>query len=318
MTGSRSGFYAALSLIIICTASVHADRLDNEAKRLQGAWQVTEMVENGRVMSTTDIQHHLPGGGMIDIIDYTVLFKSPVNGVRSTRSFRLDPASYPKRIMILDGDKVTGVGIYQLDQGKFVICVGAPNATPPTEFSAPEQSGRTLMVMQTRQEGQGQLNQPSPTTLSLPAPPTVARSVPSPTSTLNTAQTIPPQPPVPSPSPNVAARVLSDADVTRMLVGVWRLNDGEGVVDLSFSSNNSFSSYRHTETMANFHSVFVPKPYSAGTWGVQNGQLTMKINSSWRSDRQNTQATFAVRSISPTDAIIVDSLGRVIRAAKRQ
>ena len=152
MTGSRSGFYAALSLIIICTASVHADRLDNEAKRLQGAWQVTEMVENGRVMSTTDIQHHLPGGGMIDIIDYTVLFKSPVNGVRSTRSFRLDPAGYPKRIMILDGDKVTGVGIYQLDQGKFVICVGAPNATPPTEFSAPEQSGRTLMVMQTRQE----------------------------------------------------------------------------------------------------------------------------------------------------------------------
>ena len=303
---------AALFLGIIIATVAQADPLDNEVKRLQGPWRVTEMVENGRVMSTSEMQTGLPGGGLIDIIDYTVIFKSPINGVRSTRSFRIDPTTYPKQIVIFDGDEVTGVGIYQLDQGKFVICVARPNASVPTEFSASKRSGRTLMVMEPHQVEQGDTAK-----ISLPAPPRLTKTTSSQTATVKTNQTAPPKAAVPSTSASVAARILSDADVVGMMIGTWRLNDGEGLVDITINADKTFSTFRHTQTMTNFHSVIVPKPFSAGTWAVQNGQLTLTSTSSWRSDRQNTRATFAVRSISSNDAIIVGSLGSVIRATKR-
>ena len=324
MTHTYRITYAALFSCIIVHAA-QADPLDNEVKQLQGGWRITEMVENGRVMSASDMQHGLPGGGLIDIIDYTVIFKSPVSGVRGTRSFRIDPTSYPKQIVIRNGDSVTGVGIYQLDQGKFVVCVAAPNVPPPREFNAPQGSGRTLMVMTPQKAKQGD------SLKSLPAPPTRLKTVSSNQSSIaSTANqtpigSTPNQTPIananpgalPGASTSVAARILSDADVVRRLVGVWRLNDGEGLVDLTILADKTFSSYRHTQTMANFHSVFVAKPVSVGRWAVQRGQLTLTITSSWRSDRQNTQATFAVRSISESDAIIVDALGRVIKATKR-
>ena len=291
---------AALFLGVIIAAVAQADPLDNEVKRLQGAWRVTEMVENGRVMSKSEMRNGLPGGGLADIIDCTVIFKSPVNGVRSTRSFRIDPTTYPKQIVILDRDKVTGVGIYQLDQGKFVICVAGPRTSVPTEFSAPERSGRTLMVMEPHQVDQGDIAK-----ISLPPPPRITKTTSSQTATVKTNPPL--KTTVPDPSASVAGRILSDADVVRMMIGTWQLNDGEGLVDITINANKTFSAFRHTQTMSNFHSVFVPKPVSAGTWAVQKGQLTLTITSSWRSDRQNTRATFAVRSISSSDAIIVDS-----------
>lgn len=69
--------------------------------------------------------------------------------------------------------------------------------------------------------------------------------------------------------------------------------------------------------MNNFHSVFVPKPVSTGTWHIQNGQLTLMIAASWRPDRTNTRAAFAVRSISAGDAIIINGLGRVSRGIRQ-
>lgn len=340
---NRSFRVATMATVLGClltsVASAQGTQLDEELKRLQGHWRITEMVENGHVIPETQMRSMLPGGGLVEIIDYTLLFKSPVSGVKSTKSFRLDPSSYPKQIAILERDKVTGMGIYQFDKGKLVICVANPAAATPSDFTAHENSGRSMMVLESYAPNEGErmgLNLPAPprTTAARPAatptqpaptvevvevksttpaaaPTIIVNQAPAPTP----APTPPPQV-TPAPTPSVAGRVLTDAEVRTMLFGKWRMNDGEGLIDITIAPNGTFSTYRHAQAINTFHTVFVATPVSSGTWQVQGGQLIMHVNSSYRADRVNTTATFAVRSISNTDAIIVDTLGRVAKVVK--
>jgi uncharacterized protein (TIGR03067 family) len=320
----------ALTTLVLCvvftnTSDAQTSTIDNEVKRMQGHWRITEMVENGSVVPENQMRTSLPGGGLVEIIDYTLLFKSPVTGVKSTKSFRLDPSVYPKQIAILERDTVTGLGIYQFDKGKLVICVANPKAEVPTDFTAHNNSGRSLMVMEAFSVDEG-----NPSKLFLPPPPRTSTAqqpiketnvevveVKSPAASAAPTIIVNQAPaPAPAVAANVAGRILTDAEVRAMLVGNWRMNDGQGLLDITLAPNGTFTSFRHNEAITTFHTVFVATPISSGSWRVQNGQLFMHVNSSYRPDRVNTTAVFAVRSISATDALLVDTLGRVAKVIK--
>ena len=72
--------------------------VDTELERVRGSWRVVELVENGQEIPEEQMQYWLPGGGNLEIVDYTILFSDPVGGSKTTREFRIDPTSYPKRI----------------------------------------------------------------------------------------------------------------------------------------------------------------------------------------------------------------------------
>ena len=74
--------------------------VDTELERVRGSWRVVELVENGQEIPEEQMQYWLPGGGNLEIVDYTILFSDPVGGGKTTREFRIDPTSYPKRITI--------------------------------------------------------------------------------------------------------------------------------------------------------------------------------------------------------------------------
>jgi hypothetical protein len=118
------------------------------------------------------------------------------------------------------------------------------------------------------------------------------------------------------PAPNAAGKILTDDQVTTMLHGVWRMNDGMGLLDVKFNADGTVQSFREWQTASNFHNVFVQTPVSSGTWRVQQGQLHVHITASTRWDRVNQQLRLAVRSISDKDFIFVDSLGRVGQAIR--
>ena len=297
-----------------------ATQLDGELQRLQGHWRVVELIENGHTIPDDQLRGLLPGGGLLEIVDTTMLFKSPVDGHKSTKSFRLDASSYPKKIAIYDLDRITGQGIFQHDAGKLVLCVAAPPTAVPTDFSAPAGSNRTMMVLVPYNQSEVESLK-----LDLGPPPSVARSADSYLATPppNPVPQPIPQPvpqvnpqPIPVPNQSAAGRILTDAEVKSMLVGKWRMNDGSGLIDITIDARGVFSSYRHTQSIQTFHQVFVPTPVSSGTWTVQNGQLFLNVTSSWRADLVNHTIIFAVRSISPSDAIIVDNLGRVSKAER--
>ena len=315
---------AALAAIVLgfTAESVGAppDAVDNELTRFNGHWRVIEMVEDGRAIPEDQMRQWLPGGGVLEIVDYTILFKSPIDGTKSTKSYRLDPSSYPKRIAILDRDNTTGTGIYKFDQGKLIVCVTNEASQIPTEFSAHTGSKRTMIVMEGFDPGASEI--PG---LNARLPERKPLHTPTPTPPVAEVQRHAVPPPVPPPVPqpvakpvpaSVAARVLTDAEVRNMTIGTWRINDTEGSIDIAFGANGAFQTYRYFRTLNNFQEVFAPTPISSGNWSIVNGRLVANVSSSTRLDRINQSFVPAVRSISATDMILVDHLGRVSRAVK--
>ena len=332
MTQIVSRSFVFVSLVGCLLASpqlVHAQQpaAENDLTRFKGFWRVVEMVDDGRAIPEQQMPQMLPGGGVLEIVDYTILFQSPMDGTKSTKSFRLDATSYPQRISVFDKDVQTGNGIYKFDEGKLIVCIAHKTGDLPAEFGSPAGSGRTLLVLQKFEPGESRIpglnaqlppRQPMQYATNQPAPPSsgVAAQSASATSGINPAPAAQPTPPTPIVAGSASGRVLTDAEVHQMAIGKWRLNDAEGTVDILLNANNTFTTYRYYQTVSNFHRVFVPTPISAGVWSIKNGYLNASVTSSTRADQQNRMFVPAVRSISNADMILVDHFGRVSRAVR--
>lgn len=302
---------AAVAATAILPASAHGQApsaVDTELERVRGHWRVIELLENGQEIPDDQMQYWLPGGGNLEIVDYTVLFESPLSGAKTTREFRIDPTSYPKRITIKNKDTETGKGIYKFDGGKLVVCISRDVSQVPTEFAAPKDSARALVVMEKYEPNN------SATPKGAPRP---VHANPPDMSQWKSAEVTPPSPP-PSvvPAGGVTSRVLTDAEVREMTVGTWRMTDNEGSVDMTYNVDGTFQTYRYYQMMQNFQNVFVPTPISSGTWQISNGRLITHVTASSRPGMTNQTLMPAVRSISATDLILVDNFGRVTRAVK--
>ncbi|MEO1991628.1 MAG: TIGR03067 domain-containing protein [Pirellulales bacterium] len=286
--------------------------VDAELERLSGHWRVLELIENGEEVPESQMSQWLPGGGTLEIVDYTIIFESPMSHVKSTRNFRIEPNAYPKKVTIQDKDTVTGTGIYKFDEGKLILCLSRDASALPTDFSAPKGSSRLLVVLSSyAPDGKATAGR---TTAIAQQPPVNANP---PDMTAWKASNPPPQPaPQVVPAGGVTSKILTDAEVSKMLIGTWRENDSEGSVDLVYNGDGTFQTYRYYQTLSNFQYVFVPTPISTGTWQVQNGRLITHVTASSRANMAGQTFMPSVRSISGTDLILVDNFGRVDRAIR--
>ncbi|MCP4506125.1 MAG: TIGR03067 domain-containing protein, partial [Fuerstiella sp.] len=177
-------------------------------------------------------------------------------------------------------------GIYQFDAGKLVICLTDPEeADRPDEFSAEADSNRMMMVLKRTTAKRSAAKAPA----------------------VAAAQ---------KPEPTPAVKGLTDAEITKMLAGTWRLSYSAGFLFVTFNTNGAVSTVREYQELRLFHKSFVQTPISGGTWNVKNGQLTAHVTRSVEIARVKRLFSFSIRSFSATDLIFVDSLGRVVRAAR--
>ena len=281
--------------------------VDTELERVRGQWRVIELVENGQEIPDDQMQYWLPGGGQLEIVDYTILFESPLGGAKTTREFRIDPTSYPKKITIKNKDTETGKGIYKFDGGKLVVCISRDVSSVPNEFTAPKDSACALIVLEKNDSNN------SATPKGAPRP---VHANPPDMSQWKSAEPAPAPAAAVVPAGGVTSRVLTDAEVREMTVGTWRMTDNEGSVDLSYGVDGTFQSYRYYRMMQNFQEVFVPTPISSGTWQISNGRLVTHVTASSRVGMAGQTMMPAVRSISQSDLILVDNFGRVTRAVR--
>jgi len=275
-----------LLAVLIAVSPVLAEEKNPELQRFQGHWQVTELVEDGKVIPKKAIKEWLPSGGRAEIVDNAIIFKSPHDGKKFVKVFSVDATKYPKGIEISTPKRKDSWGIYRFDEDRLVICLADPDeAKRPKEFSAKTGSKRMLMVLK-RTSAKASVAKKSPKTLPKPK------------------------------QSGQAGRILTDAEVTKMLAGSWKLKDSAGSLYIAFNSNGTFSTVREYQQLRLFHKSFVQTPISSGTWSVKNGNLTAHVTKSVRFERVNQLFSFAVRSISDRDMIFVDQLGRVGSALK--
>jgi len=195
---------------ITVSAETFAAAQDAGYAELKGNWQAVEMVDNGRVIPAEAISGWLPSGGRIEIVDNSIIFTSPKDGQRYARVFSVDATTYPRQLNIFDGGKMSGQGIYRIDNGKLVVCLSPPNGTSrPTDFSAREGSTRAMVVF-TRTDPK--LTYATATAQKVAA--TTVRNLPAPL-----VGSIPSPPVVGS---------LTDAEIGKLLPGSWKCNDAYG------------------------------------------------------------------------------------------
>lgn len=278
---------AAIALIMaglaLAVPSVPAQEKDADVSRLQGKWEVVELVEDGKVIPKDAIQEWLPSGGKFEISENAIIIHSPGDGKRHVKLFAIDATQSPKGLDIVTKEGKDAIGIFRFDDKRVILCLADADDPRPTDFSAKEGSKRVLMTLQ----------RPAAAAATPPAEPAPKK---------------PPQ--------GIAGVVLTDAEVQSLLKGTWRYLDNAGALYAIFSGDGTFRTVREVPQLRVFQKAFVQTPISAGTWKVHNGQLLLHITSSLHADRVNQTFPFAIRSISDKDFIFVDYMGRVGQAAR--
>jgi uncharacterized protein (TIGR03067 family) len=272
-------------LMLLPIRSLLADDASENAQ-FQGHWKVVQLVENGQVIPEKAIKEWLPSGGLAQIAENAIIFKSSQDGQNHVKLFSVDSTRYPKGIDIRTREKQESQGIYRFDNNRLILCFSDPvQKQRPADFSAAKGSNRMLMTL-VRTTG------PAKTLKKLPAAPKTE---------VKTGTT---------------ARVLTDAQVKQQLVGVWRFTDNVGPLLATINANGTFMTSRDVAEIRLFQTVFSRRTVSTGTWNVQNGQLVYHIAASARLGRAGMMVALQVRSISAKDLIFVDGLGRVGTALK--
>lgn len=278
---------SVLSCVVVSVAVIAtllaADK-NPELQPFQGHWQVVELVENGHVIPSEAIHDWLPSSGRLEIVDNALMHVSHEDGKKHARIFDIDATQFPKGIDIITREKKDAVGIYKFDDGKLVVCLSDPEDGPrPTEFSAKEGSKRMLMVLKKSHAPTGDKT-------------ASAQSAPK--------------------ADGVAGKILTDAELTKMLPGTWRYRDDAGALVITMLSNGTWSTIRETTELRLLKKVFVQAPVSSGTWTVKNGVINYHCTSSVRIESVNQTLPFTVRSISDKDLIFVDFMGRLGKATR--
>lgn len=278
----------AMLLSLAAGEAVFAQNSEAELKKFQGAWEVEELAVNGEVISADQVRYRLPSGGKVEIIENAIIYRPPGEEKQRAKTMSVDAAQFPKTIDVKDSQGNVSRGIYQFAQGKLIICAADRETTSrPREFSAP--AGSQLMLITLRKRAAG--NTPATPDQSTNTPP-------------------------PSPKSKPALQGLSDADVARMLLGTWVLNDSAGALFLTFRNDSTFNTVREQEQLALFHRSIVRTPISSGKWNVKDGRLTTFVDQSVEIAKVNHSFAFSIRSISEKDLITVDWLGRTVRAMR--
>ena len=209
--GRHANTILCLAAALITCAPCRSDDEDPELRKFQGHWEVTDLVEDGKVIAKQKIRELLPSGGRAQIIENAIIFRSPTDGKQGAKVFRIEPAKYPKRIEVSTSQGKDSWGIYQFDADKLVICLTDPNeAARPGDFSAEAGSKRMRMVLKR----------------------SAARPLATKTPAVAGTQ---------KPQPAQALKGLTDVDLTKMLAGTWRLNDNAGSLFVTFNANGTVS-----------------------------------------------------------------------------
>jgi len=282
-----------IRLLVTCIVLAASAAAFAQDSALTGSWQAVDLVDNGRVVAPEAISSWIPSGGRIEIIDNSIFFTSPKDGNRHARVFSVDATTYPRQLNIFDEGKLSGQGIYRIEDGRLIVCLSPASKAPrPTDFSARENSQRAMIVFTQKDL------KPIATTASV--------QIASTTPVLN----------LPNPPSQPAAKPLTDSDIASVLPGTWKFKDAYGDFFLTLDRNGTYSTYRQSVETSAFQQVFRKLPLSSGTWRLKNGQVLLQCTSAIYADRLYKSFPFTIRSANATEIEFVDYAGRTGKAVR--
>jgi len=284
--------FAIAFLFIVPTSLLNAQ--DNpEVARLQGAWEVNSLIENGEVVSLKSVRETMIRDGVLVIEGNLMRFTNPVNNKKRELAFVLNPDQNPRTIDLTSTDKMGSKGIYMLDTNNLLLCLCAHDSNErPTIFASTPASKSMLFSMR-------KLTGNTPV-----VPPTVPPVV-----TTNTKPTPATTPVVPT-SPMLTP-ATSDEQIRKILVGTWGHQDEERIETFTMNSDNTFSSTWTSKKF--FPKLFKGEERCSGTWKLKDGVIIAYITSSTDDHIRNQVFSYRVSWYTTTEIALIDQKGRIHR-----
>jgi uncharacterized protein (TIGR03067 family) len=172
------------------------------AQSLDGTWEITAVIDDGRVVEPTNVLLNYAADGRVVIRGQTVELVVPMTFQRKRLPFVVDTSKSPMAVDLAGAEKTGGRGIFMADKNTLVLCLASRDRARPTSYASLPGSGNLLVTLQRAASSGG--NNP------LPGPPG----------------------PVPS---------YEDEQLRRMLVGTWGHQDADSVHYITFNGDGSMS-----------------------------------------------------------------------------
>lgn len=281
--------FAIAFLFLVPTSLLNAQ--DNpEVARLQGAWEVNSLIENGEVTSLKNVRETIIRDGVLTIEGNLMRFTNPVNNKKRELAFVLNSDQNPRTIDLTSTDKMGNKGIYMLDSNNLLLCLNAHDSNErPTIFASTPTSKSMLFSMR-------KLTGNTPI-----VPPVVTTS--------NTKPTPATTPVVPT-SPMLTP-ATSDEQIRKILVGTWGHQDEERIETFTMNSDNTFSSTWTSKKF--FPKLFKGEERCSGTWKLKDGVIIAYITSSTDDHIRNQVFSYRVSWYTTTEIALIDQKGRIHR-----
>jgi uncharacterized protein (TIGR03067 family) len=241
------------------------------AQSLDGTWEITAVIDDGRVVEPANIMRNYAADGRVIISGQRVSLVVPMTFQRKQLPFVVDNTRSPMTVDLAGSELTGGRGIFLADRDTLVLCLAGREGARPTAFVSLPGSDNLLVTLRRTSNDTGG---GSPGFPGSPAPPS-----------------------------------YEDEQLRRMLLGKWGHQDAESIHYISLNPDNTFNAT--TIWKDNFKKMFHEDVHFGGTWKVQGGVVITSITQSTDRERQGQVGSFRVRTINARELVAVDHEGRV-------
>jgi uncharacterized protein (TIGR03067 family) len=194
--------FVVLAAIVAIGLLEHIGARSAAAQSLDGTWEISAVIDNGRVVEPTDVLLNYAADGRVIIRGQTVELVVPTTYQRKRLPFVVDNTKSPMNVDLAGTEKTGGRGIFLASKDSLVLCLSSRDRGRPTSFASLPGSGNLLVTL--KRIAAGDSSSPSP------SPPT--------------------------------APSYEDEQLQRMLVGTWGHQDADSIHYITLNSDGSVSS----------------------------------------------------------------------------
>src|SRR3712207_604488 len=144
-----------LILVGMIASPLHGQSLD-------GMWEITAVIDNGRVVEPTEVLMNYAADGRVVVRGQQVELVVPMTYQRKRLPFIIDTTKSPMTFDMAGAEKTGGRGIFMAGKDALLLCLSSRDQGRPNSFASLPGSGNLLVTLR-RATG----NNPNP----LPGPP---------------------------------------------------------------------------------------------------------------------------------------------------